>query len=148
VLDFEDEDEDKYVRVRWWRAPRDWRAAIQSEAYGKFIHSVHFTRDGDGSIKVAWNADIKQSGYYDVYCNTVNMSDQFRRREKGEVVNHYTIFHDDGSEQVIMEMENAEQGWNMLGSFYFSEGEARVELTNESPNGPVVADAVKWVLRN
>jgi hypothetical protein len=147
VLNFEDDDEDKYTGIRWWRAPRDWRAAIQSEAYGKFIHSVHFTRAGDGNIKVTWNADIKQSGYYDVYCNTVKPQFQFRRRDVGEEEYHYMISHDDGSEEVILENENAEQGWNMLGSFYFSDGPAKVELTNESPDGIILADAVKWVLR-
>ncbi len=147
ILNFSDEDEGKYIGIRFWRIPHEWRAAIHTEAYGRFVHSVHFTRAGDGDVKVAWNAGISQSGYYDVYCHTVLPPRQFRRRDIGEEKYQYLIYHDDGTEEVIVEMETAERGWSLLGSFYFSEGNAKVELTNESPGRMIIADAVKWVLR-
>jgi hypothetical protein len=147
VLNFSDDEEGKYIGIRFWRIPHEWRAAIHTDAYGKFVHSVHFTRAGDGDIKVAWNADLGESGYYDVYCHTVLPQSQFRRRDLGEEKYQYLIYHDDGTEEVILEMETAERGWNLLGSFYFSEGPAKVELTNDSPGRMIIADAVKWILR-
>ena len=34
-------------------------------------------------------------------------------------------------------------GWNELGSFHFSKGEFKVELSDNS-DGFIIADAVKW----
>ncbi len=61
---------------------------------------------------------------------------------------HYTIEHDDGTEEVTIDSENAENGWNLLGSFYLSPDTARVILTNASSGRSVSADAIKWVKQN
>ena len=59
----------------------------------------------------------------------------------------YTIHHDDGAETIGLDIRQCEQGWNHLGSFYFSEGEAQVQISNKSDGRLVIADAVKWVKR-
>ena len=70
---------------------------------------------------------------------------RFRRSQNIDY--HYQISHDDGMEEVAFEDEEAGDGWNYLGTFYFSEGSAKVELTNKSEGRLLIADAVKWVKR-
>lgn len=60
----------------------------------------------------------------------------------------YTVFHDDGYEEITLEFETADPGWNKLGTYYLSADTARVELTNKSTARMVAADAVKWVKKN
>lgn len=42
------------------------------------------------------------------------------------------------------------QGWMTLGSFYFSQGEAKITLSDKGSgsNQIIFADAVKWVYTN
>ena len=54
---------------------------------------------------------------------------------------------DDGTEEITLDMSNAEDGWFLLGTFYFSKGRATVDLTDESKGRIVIADAVRWTLR-
>jgi len=58
---------------------------------------------------------------------------------------HFSVYHDDGKEEVILGLKNIEYGWNHLGSYYLSPDSTKVELSNESPGRVVIADAVKWV---
>ena len=61
---------------------------------------------------------------------------------------HYKIYHDEGVEEITVDFENAEAGWNMLGRYYLSPDSAKVELTNQSSGRMVIGDAVKWVKAN
>ena len=58
---------------------------------------------------------------------------------------HYKIYHDEGVEDITLDYENAEGGWNNLGRFYLSHDTAKVVLTNKSAGRIVIGDAVKWV---
>ena len=48
-------------------------------------------------------------------------------------------------DEVSVDFVKAEMGWNLLGSYYFSQGKAKVEITDKTNGNLVVADAVKWV---
>ena len=61
---------------------------------------------------------------------------------------HFSIEHDDGTEEVIVDWENAESGWNLLGSYYLSPDSAKVMMTNQSEGRTVTGDAIKWVKQN
>ena len=60
---------------------------------------------------------------------------------------HFLIYHDDGVEETELDLNAADDGWNYLGSYYISRGEAKLEETNRSEGRVVIADAVKWVAR-
>ncbi|MBM3420744.1 MAG: hypothetical protein FJY11_06380 [Bacteroidetes bacterium] len=60
----------------------------------------------------------------------------------------FTVYHDDGMEEITLDYETADPGWNKLGTYYLSADTAKVELTNKSTARTVVADAVKWVKKN
>ena len=58
---------------------------------------------------------------------------------------HYRIFHDGASESITLDYENAENGWNRLGTYYLAADTAKVILSNLSSGRAVIGDAVKWV---
>lgn len=144
------EEEEKYIGYNFWRPPSSWRLTTFSGFYGKYIQSAYYINDGDGDKKVAWKADIQESGSYDIYYYVSKMEMRWGRRGRdrsqyGQF--HFSISHDDGVDEALLDVDNAEAGWNFLGSFYISQGETRVELTDETKGRLVYADAVKWVKR-
>jgi hypothetical protein len=145
-------DEEEYVGMRFWRAPEKWVATTGSDYYGSVVQSVHFTRAGAGERKVAWNAKLSDRGQYDIYTYVGRMRRMGRGRgrdgqQQPEEQYHYFIYHDDGMDETVLDLNNATDGWNFLGTFYLSPDSAKVELTNESDGRIVMADAIKWVRR-
>lgn len=154
-----------YQQVRTYNFPEYWQPVIQSTYYGKYILSSVYTAAGKGERKVTWSAALKKAGYYDVYCYIGKASDRLiTRRGRGDQSGsgipieqgdnqggnlykdmHYRIYHDQGIEEITVDYENADGGWNNLGRYYISSDTARVELTNESNGRIVIADAVRWV---
>jgi hypothetical protein len=68
------------------------------------------------------------------------------QQEKGPYQDmHYKIYHDQGFDEITLDYQNAEGGWNNLGRYYLSPDTVKVELTNLSAGKIVIADAVKWV---
>jgi hypothetical protein len=150
----------EYQQVRMYNFPEYWQPVIQSSYYGKYVLSSVYTGAGKGERKVTWSAVIKKPGYYDVYCFIGKTADRIRRirpeqggqdmqgDNQGENLYkdmHYRIFHDQGVEDITVDYENADGGWNHLGRYYISSDTAKVEFTNESNGRIVIADAVKWV---
>lgn len=154
-----------YQSMNFWRPPMSWTLTTSSGFYGDYIRSAHYTRSGEGERYVEWEVDIPESGYYDVSVYLDDMiarMGRFRGRggDRGgpgggsgggddiKDVYHYMVTHDEGEDEVSKALSNIEDGWNMLGSFYFSQGKARVRLTNENTGKIVVADAVRWIKQN
>ena len=48
-------------------------------------------------------------------------------------------------DDINIDIATAEEGWNLIGTFFLSSGPVKVELSNETDGKMVVADAVKWV---
>jgi hypothetical protein len=44
-----------------------------------------------------------------------------------------------------VDLENAEQGWNLIGTLPLEAGPNKIELTDKNDAGFVLANAVKWV---
>ncbi len=144
-----DEDEEKYIGFNFWRPPSQWKLTTADEFYGKFIHSAHYIKSGKGEKKVAWTVEVEDSGTYDIYYYSSDIRTPWMRRrgrDRQYVEQfHFIIYHDDGTEELAMNVRDAENGWNFLGTYYLTEGEVRVEMTDESKGRVVYADAVKWV---
>ncbi len=142
----EDEGSRKYSGMNYWRPPINWTAITNSDFYGEYVRSGYYIKSGDGSMKAKWHVPIKNPGYYDLYYYLYKARN-FRRgrgdNEKGEY--QFIIHSDDGEEEQTLAIQNADEGWNHLGSFYFSSDTALIELTNKSDIRLVFADAVKLV---
>ncbi|MDN5216330.1 hypothetical protein QQ020_29955 [Fulvivirgaceae bacterium BMA12] len=148
ILENRKERNQKYYGV-WRRSATQWRPTTGSSYFGKYIRSAHFTRPGKGEKLAIWQATITEEGYYDVYVylsgedgNNAFSQNQSQRKN----INYrYHVSHDDGEDEITVDISRAERGWNFIGSFYFSNGTAKVTLSDESENRSVFADAVKWV---
>ncbi|MCG6188786.1 golvesin C-terminal-like domain-containing protein [Maribellus maritimus] len=144
----EDEGGSKYQGMNSWRPPTTWTAITNTDFYGTYVRSGYYIKSGDGSQMAKWHVPVKKPGYYDVYYYLYK-SRGFRRgpggrdREQGEY--HFTIHSDEGPEEQSLSIQNADEGWNHLGAFYFTSDTALVELSNKSQGRVVFADAVKIV---
>mgnify|MGYP001076775812 CR=1 FL=1 len=145
------DDGNDYREMFTWWAPEIWQKTVQSIYYGEYVKSSVYTRAGSGERNISWTAAINEPGYYDIYTyigkrggQRMMFSRGGSRREATQDL-HFTIEHDDGSEEMILDWTNAEHGWNHLGSYYLSPDSARVILTNQSDGRTVTGDAIKWV---
>ena len=69
---------------------------------------------------------------------------------RGQPVNpykemHFKVYYDGGVEDIPFDYENAENGWNKLGTYYLKSDTTKVVLSNLSTGKVVIADAIKWV---
>jgi ABC-type transport system involved in multi-copper enzyme maturation permease subunit len=156
-----EKEEKEYVGMGFGQTPGTWSLTASSDFYGEFIHSAMFVKSGTGTKKAMWQSTNKNPGYYSVY--SYNQRERGRRGpgggpgdgggqggERGERSDpvgsyFYTIFHDDGVEEIELKTKDISDGWNFLGSFYFSSDSVKVELSDKGGASRVIADAVKWV---
>jgi ABC-type transport system involved in multi-copper enzyme maturation permease subunit len=142
----------------WGGAPLSWTATAQSGFYGDIIRSAYYIRSGEGNKYVEWTTEIEEEGYYDVSTYLDDMLKRMNRsRGRGgdrgsgggsqDVKDeyHFTIKHSEGTEELTLAIKNIEDGWNNLGSYYFSTGTTTVTLSDKNVGRMVVADAIKWV---
>ncbi len=163
ILGIKKRQADTYQPVNMYWAPQYWQAGVMSSYYGKYIRSSVFTRASRGEKLVTWVTPITKADYYDIYCYVGKTADRTVVRSGGAAPPppgepqqgnntykdlHYLIYHDEGVENISLDFENAEPGWNLLGRYYISSDSARVEMTNQSSGRVVIADAVKWVRAN
>jgi hypothetical protein len=156
----------EYEQINMFWAPEYWQKVVMSSYYGKYIRSSVYTRSSKGERSVTWKAKIDKPDYYDVYCYVGKTGNRMVIRdggsggapasppdndEGGDNVfkdMHYKIYHDEGVEEITVDYQNAEAGWNMLGRYYISSDSAKVELTNKSTGRMVIGDAIRWVKAN
>ncbi len=142
----EDGNENSYSGMNYWRPPTNWTATTDTEFYGEYVRSGHYVKSGDGSLKAKWHVPVIEPGYYDVHYHLYKTR-RFGRRggdnDRGEY--NFVIHSDDGAEEQTLSIQNADEGWNHLGSYYFSPDTALIELSNKSEIRIVFADAVRLV---
>ena len=167
------EEEETYSGMVQRRVPENWTLTTNSSFFGKYIRSAYYVRKGDGSRIARWNVPVESKGYYEVFFyleqqqfpqmrgmqgrrpegpggpggseGTQGREPQ-QQRDAGQY--HFIIHHDEGEEPITVNVNDIEGGWNNLGSFYFSSGTAKIELTNKGGGQMVIADAVKLVKEN
>jgi len=161
-----------YESLNEWWTPSRWTPVAHAAYYGETVRSAMAIRSGDGTNHVTWSTKLPEKGFYDVYVH-IPVSAMYRRpsrREQGggqggqgqgqgqgrgfgpEFADkgtdyHYTISSNEGSEKVVYELNDPEDGWNRLGSFHFPADTASIRLSNETDGRRIIADAVKWVRR-
>lgn len=135
-----------YTGINFWNPPNQWTSVLGIGFYGKYIRSAMYTATGDGTRKATWNATLPEAAYYDVYCYIEKAAANwqgFRNQEK--TVYNFNVYHDDGVEEFTIPDDEADKGWNYLGTFFVSPENAKIELNNKSTGKVIFADAVKWV---
>jgi hypothetical protein len=153
----------EYQQISMFNIPDSWQPVVQSVYFGKYVLSSVYTRSGNGDKAVTWSTKIDESGYYDIYCYVGKTGEKMTIRtgdspqgpppppgenSRGNNVYkdmHYKVYHDEGMDEITVDFDNAEAGWNNLGRYYLSPDSAKVELTNQSTGRVVLADAIKWM---
>jgi len=145
----EPEPEDKYVGFHFWKNMETWEPTINAHYFGKYVKSSHFTNSSGGKRMAWWEAEIPQSGFYDLYFFVSRGSAPWWYHENDTDRGEYQIriSTPDGFEETELDLNTAEDGWNFLGSYYLETGQSKVDLSNETSASYVLADAIKWVLR-
>jgi len=143
----EDEAEQKYSGMNYWRPPMHWTDITNSDFYGAYIRSGYYIKSGDGSQVAKWHVPLKKAGYYDVYYHLYKSRRFGRGRNGGDDKGEYnfTIYADGDPVQQALNYQSADEGWNNLGSYYFSSDTALIELSDKSQLRMIFADAVKLV---
>jgi len=141
----EEEIKRRYEGINYWRPPLNWTATTNSDFYGEYVRSAYYIKGGDGKLTATWNVPVKKAGYYDVYYHFYKMRSRRRRGDEDKGEYNFTIYADDGPENAALGAQNADEGWNHLGSFYFQPDTAKIVLSNNSQLRFIFADAVKLV---
>jgi hypothetical protein len=161
-----------YESLNEWWTPSRWTPVAHAAYYGETVRSAMAIRRGDGTNYVSWSTLLPEKGFYDlyVYIPVSAMYQRPSRRDQSGAQGgegsgqgpgrgfgpefadkgtdyHYTISSSEGSETVVFELNDPEDGWNRLGSFHFPADSATVRLSNQTDGRRVIADAVKWVKR-
>lgn len=129
--------------------PESWKRLKNPAFHGKYIHSAFYTAAGDGKAKAIWAANIQQSGNYKVYVYIFDRSKLLQRWDKRKLLGklNYVVLQEDNITNIELDFQQTDPSevWNYLGTFYFSEGPLKVELSNKTDGKVVIADAIKFV---
>ena len=157
-----------YESLNEWWTPSRWTPVAHAAYYGETVRSAMSIRRGDGTNFVTWGTLLPEKGFYDLYVH-IPVSAMYRRpsrrdqgssqggqgqehgrgfgpefADKGSDYN-YTITSSEGTEHVVFELNDPEDGWNRLGSFHLPADSVSVQLSNQTDGRRVIADAIKWV---
>lgn len=136
----------KYSGVSWWRPALQWTATTKDRYYGKYIRSAYVIKSGDGSQTATWKIPVPESGQYDVFYH-VCKDDELRWNDHAQGEYHIKVMYDKDIEDAYIDLRKANDGWEQIGTYFFSSDTVRVVLNNECKLRTVTADAVKIVKR-
>jgi len=127
--------------------PDEWSNWTSDEAYGLYNQTMKVKAGGEGEFSARWAAELPRRGRYEVFVYIGVEGEDLRARPEDEKLGsdyRYTIESDDGDETVSFDAAAAEEGWNSLGTFFFSPDNEAVVLLGDEADGAVIADAVKF----
>ncbi len=161
------EKESLYKGMNLYNPPAFWALSANQQFYGQIIRSAYLKKAGEGEDKVVWNVDLEEGGSYDIFFyngiplrmqkdiamraaaqekgnSNLGLKGRFNR---GPGKKFFLVSHQYGIEEVEIDLTNAAQGWNLIGSFQLDAGPNKIEQTDKNDTMYVMADAVKWVKR-
>jgi hypothetical protein len=161
----------RYSGVSDWRPPLQWTLTTSEKYYGTHVRSAYVIKSGSGNQKATWKLPVPSSGQYDVFYYATRQQDMrvsFGRGggggggggggaggrggdrqggNRGNAEYKFKVIYDRDEEDAYINLRRIDNGWNLLGSYYFSDDTVKVVLSNECELQSVVADAVKIVKR-
>jgi hypothetical protein len=149
-----------YSGVTNWRPPLQWTLTTNDKYYGTHIRSAYVIKGGSGSQTATWKVPVPSKGLYDLFYY-VYTPDELRRgpqpgrggggggadHSHGNMEYHFKVKYDEAEDNAYINLRRAYEGWNRIGTYYFSEDTIRVKLSNDAGIRMVTADAVKIVRR-
>jgi hypothetical protein len=164
------EDTAGFGGINMFNPPVFWTKSTNQDYFGQLVRSASVKKSGEGEDRIIYNIDLKETGEYDIYFyngfsggmrrGMMEMRQQMQRtaqsRESGQQgrmrrffrgpgKKFFLISHQFGIEEVEIDLEDAESGWSLIGTYQLDSGPNKIELTDKNEAGYVIADAVKWV---
>ncbi len=153
-LDRVEDDSFPYSGVSNWRPPLKWTLTTNDKYYGTHVRSAYVIKSGSGNQTATWKIPVPDAGQYDLYY-WVYKPDELRRGRGrrgrgpagGDAEYHFKIHYDDDVEDGYINLQRSEEGWSLLGTYFFNSDTVAVVLSSDSKLRTVTADAVKIVRR-
>jgi hypothetical protein len=157
-LDQVDDNSFPYSGVSGWRPPLQWTLTTNDKYYGTHVRSAYVIKSGSGSQTATWKIPVPAKGQYDLYYY-VYKPDELRqggrnrggdgggRGDGGDAEYSLKVIYDGDEEDAYVNLRRSDEGWSILGTYYFNEDTVNVVLTNNCKLRTVTADAVKIVRR-
>ena len=158
-LDQVDDNSFRYSGVSSWRPPLKWTLTTNEKYYGTHVRSAYIIKSGNGSQTATWKIPVPDVGQYELYY-WVYKPDELRRggrrgggrgggrgRSGGDAEYHFKVRYDGDEENAFINLQSAEEGWSIVGTYFFSEDTVEVVLGDDSRLRSITADAVKIVRR-
>jgi lysophospholipase L1-like esterase len=115
-----------------------WTSSSASPGYFGSDY-LHDGNAGQGGKSVRFTPTLPLAGTYEVFARWTANANRATNA-------HYDIIHSGGTTTKLMDQQTNNGAWISLGSYSFAAGTSgSVLLTNESANGYVIADAVRFV---
>ena len=149
-LDQVDDNSFRYSGVSNWRPPLRWTLTTNDKYYGTHIRSAYVIKSGSGNQTATWRIPVPNSGQYELYF-WVTKPDELRRGrggrggDTGETEYHFKVKYDGDEENAFINLQSSEEGWSILGTYFFSNDTVEVVLRDDSKLRSITADAVKIV---
>lgn len=153
-LDRMDESSFRYSGVSNWRPPLQWTLTTNDQYYGTHVRSAYVIKSGRGNQTATWKIPVPADGMYDLFCWVFKPEELRRggrrrggRGSAGSAEYHFKVRYDGDEEDAYINLQQSEEGWSILGTYYFNQDTVEVVLSNDAELRTVTADAVKIVKR-
>ena len=142
-----------YHGISGWRPPLQWTLTTNDKYYGTHVRSAYVIKSGSGSQTATWKVPVPSTGLYDLYYHVFTPEEirnpQSNRRggaPTGNIEYQLKVKYGNGEDKAYINLRTAVEGWNLIGTYHFSEDTIKVVLSNNVANiRMVTADAVKIV---
>jgi hypothetical protein len=155
-LDRVDDNSFRYSGVWDWRPPLQWTLTTNDKYYGTHVRSAYVIKSGSGSQTATWKIPVPAKGQYDLFYY-VYKSDELRHgrngrydqggKRGGDIEYSFKVKYNGDEDNAYVNLRRSDEGWSILGTYFFNEDTVSVVLTNTCSLRSVTADAVKIVRR-
>ena len=122
------------------RPPSRWSRRAASSAWGKYRHTLALVKAGEGNRTAVFTAEVPRSGTWELQ---LHLPSQPRTSVTGTW--SLTVEDPGGNEPAEFDLSAGAEGWNSVGTFELTEGEVRVEMSDDTDAPYVLADAIRWI---
>ena len=149
-----------YSGVSPWRPPLQWTLTTNDKYYGTHVRSAYVIKSGSGSQTATWKIPVPSDGLYDLFFYVTKPDDPRRRGQqqqqqqqnrgrRGSSDDEYPfkVVYDGEEENAYINVTRVNEGWNLLGTYFFSQDTVKVTVSNNTKLRTVIADAVKITKR-
>jgi len=121
--------------------PRRFSRAEAASAWGRYRHTVAWTRKGAGKARAIFSTTIPSAGEWRLEIHLPSKS-RFRFAPK---FGSWKVDVVNGGQKhsLSFDAENGETGWNLVDSIHLEAGDLRVEIPDSGTGMIVVADAIR-----